>query len=392
LLFKWDEANRGDGRIYGKSNVCGGLAMKKGMAGFITVLVCTILILSFNIGTAAETGKLDKQITFNMHHGIPVGHYLDKAHQLWISKVEKKSEGKIKIKLYPSAQLYTDVSAVQALKTGALECAWDYDHKFFTVVPSISALGLPSCAIAGNTDPDTRKSLFAMYDAFQKGEGPGALLDQDFQKAGMKVNHFVHWTPTTGYMSKAKPWIKPADLKGKKIRVNNVGDAKMYAGAGAQPVSLSGAELYIAAQRGTIDGHLGYYNHLMERKEYEVFDWFVAPLPAQVCIGVVAFNLKWYNSLPEAAKKIMQEAGFEVDREVRPQLEILDRQYHEELVKLKPSFKFHTLTAAEQQAWADLYLPASRKNAIDAGPSAVKMYNACQDLKRKVGIKADSNI
>jgi TRAP-type C4-dicarboxylate transport system substrate-binding protein len=62
----------------------------------------------------------------------------------------------------------------------------------------------------------------------------------------------------------------PADFKGQKMRVNDdIIGATVTALTGA-PVFLSAGEMYMALQRGTIDGmHTG-ISSMVERKLYEV--------------------------------------------------------------------------------------------------------------------------
>lgn len=325
------------------------------------------------------------EYVIRMHHGLPVGHYLDISHHLWADKVWEKSNGRVEIKIFPAAQLYNDNTAVQAVITGAIECAWDYDHKFFTVVPAIGGMGMPNCAISAVGD-DNAKAVEAMQDSFYEGRGPGKLLSEKFEEVGLKIIHFVYWSEQLGVASKGKPIIKPAELKGKKIRVTTSGEAKLYRSVGAEAVALTGAELYEGLARGTIDCLPCPITHLEERKLKETLDYDAHPAIPNACIAVVVINMNYWNSLPKDIQQILLEAGHETDLERRGILIELGDQYRKKIEE-EGSVKFINLTSEQQRVWIDFALPFRIETTKDLGPDAIEMWNACQDLKKEIGIK-----
>ena len=358
----------------------------KGRIWSVCLVAACIFMFFFSGLTKAEGAEPRKpEYVIRMHHGLPVGHYLDKAHKLFAEKVADKSKGRVRIDIYPAAQLYNDVTAVQAVMSGAIECVWDYDHKFFTVCPAWGAIGMPGQGIGAGGD-DLRKSVEAMHDAFYEGRGPGALLSEELEAIGIHLNHFIYWSMPMGMASKKTPVIKPEDLKGRKIRVTTQGEAKMFHSVGAQAVSLTGAELYEAMARGTINTGPFPIVHLEERKLKEIVDYAVFPVFPTACVGAVVFNLKYWNSLPKDVQQMIEEAGREADREIRGQLpdsEAIYRKQMEEAGKIK----FIDLTPAQQKPWMDLWQKYGMLAVKDLGTDAIEMWNSCQDFKKELGIE-----
>jgi len=316
------------------------------------VILALIFVVIFTL-----TGLAAPEYVVKMHHGLPVGHYLDVSHRLW------------------------------AEKAGAIESCWDYDHKFFTVIPAIGGMGLPACAL---TDPDISNNIRlieAMQDAFYEGKGPGALLAKKFEEKGLKLIHFIFWSePGWGLASKGKIIIKPEDLKGRKIRVMTSGGAKMYRSVGADSVSLSGSEMYEAMSRGTINAAQLTMVHLEERKLKEVIDYISIPIMPFNCIGVVVLNLNYWNKLPKDIQQILLEAGKEADIERRGVLAEISRGYREKIEK-EGKVEFIDLTPEQTKVWSILAEKFRAKEAIELGPDAVEMWNSCQDFKKDFGMK-----
>jgi len=346
------------------------------------VILALIFVVIFTL-----SGLAAPEYVVKMHHGLPVGHYLDESHRLWAEKVWEKSGGRVKIEIYPAGQLYSDKNVVQAVMAGAIESCWDYDHKFFTVIPAIGGMGLPACAL---TDPDISNNIRlieAMQDAFYEGKGPGALLAKKFEEKGLKLIHFIFWSePGWGLASKGKIIIKPEDLKGRKIRVMTSGGAKMYRSVGADSVSLSGSEMYEAMSRGTINAAQLTMVHLEERKLKEVIDYISIPIMPFNCIGVVVLNLNYWNKLPKDIQQILLEAGKEADIERRGVLAEISRGYREKIEK-EGKVEFIDLTPEQTKVWSILAEKFRAKEAIELGPDAVEMWNSCQDFKKDFGMK-----
>ena len=100
------------------------------------------------------------------------------------------------------------------------------------------------------------------------------------------------------------------DFKGKKIRSWGA-FTLLVKELGGSPVSLPGAEQYVALQRGTVDGTIYALRSLEDYKLKEVVDYIIyPPLMGQVTINLYC-NKKAYESLPSDIRKILDEVSIE---------------------------------------------------------------------------------
>lgn len=349
------------------------------------ITVALILVASTGESTAQKPKQGQPEFVIRMHHGLPIGHYLDRAHNLFAEKVASLTGGRVQIKLYPAAQLYSDIDVVQAVMTGNIEACWNYDHKFFTVCPAIGGYGLPGCGIVANTWDDTVKAIEASYDAFYKGEGPAYLNAKRFEDIGLKLIYYVYWSSSPQFGSQKRPVIDPyKDLKGRKVRVTTVADAEMFKSVGAQPISLTGGDLYETLARHVIDCCSASAPHLEERKLKEVLDYVVRPTAPSVCIGQVVVNMAYWKKIPKDLQDLILQAGKETELEFRG---VLLAEEEEKNKKAAEKVKFIELTPEQQRKWMDLAYPFRVKAVKDLGPQAIEMWNLCQDFKKSLGIE-----
>jgi len=70
----------------------------------------------------------------------------------------------------------------------------------------------------------------------------------------------------------------------------------------------------MALQRGTIDATIASVGgHMVDRKFYEVTDWYVAPIGfVGDNTSQVVMNLDFFNSLPADLQQVVMDAGEEV--------------------------------------------------------------------------------
>ena len=104
--------------------------------------------------------------------------------------------------------------------------------------------------------------------------GAGDLLDREFQKKAVKTLFWVDYGYIQFFNNK-RPLTKPDDFKGLKMRTFSSGDAETLRALGAAPTVMSSSEMYMALQRGTVDGATTGMPAAVSRKVFrgpEVYD------------------------------------------------------------------------------------------------------------------------
>ena len=198
-------------------------------------------------------------------HTIKVGTVISEQHVDYITLVdvfkkivEDESKGRMKVEIYPNAQLGGDREMIEAVQLGTLE----------TCLPTPSV-------IAGF---DKRFSVFEspyLFDTYEEAFAAlngklGALMDSYLAPLGLMNLGYAN----IGFrqvLNNKRAIFTPDDMKGLKIRVMEVPVMVDYMKElGANPTPISYGELYTALQQGTVDGNDQPYCMVYDGKIFEV--------------------------------------------------------------------------------------------------------------------------
>jgi tripartite ATP-independent transporter DctP family solute receptor len=261
----------------------------------IGILAAAAIVAS---GTAGA-----EQVTLNIGHTLaPDSHYQVAANRL-AEIAAKKSNGQIKINVFPQSQLGGEVKMIQAARTGGLDM-------FIT-------------AQAPLTNTIKAYSLFDMPYLFDGIDQANAVL------AGPVGKEFLGMLPKynlvgLGWLSvmernvfSSKPIHTGADMNGMKLRVmQSPGYVKAYETFGAQPTPMAYGDVYMALQQGVVDGADTSPDQFVMDKFVEVSKYYnitkLHYLPALLIIGKPS-----WDKLSDANKKVLQEAASEALAESR---------------------------------------------------------------------------
>lgn len=239
---------------------------------------------------------------------------------VWMARfkaaVEKRSGGRIDVRLYPSSQLGTIPRQIEGMQLGTIE-AWIGPPAFVKGVDAryqvIDVPGLfDSWAHAQRavTHPSFRDSYLSL--GVKKG----------IRGIGIYISNPV------SVVSRKRPIRRVEDYKGQKIRVL-ASDIEIEAlkrlGAAAVPMPL--LEVLPALQRGALDGVKSGMVIFVPFKYWNITKQVT--LSAEAVISVVAFvSERWFSGLPKDLQRIVLEEGRK-----------LDQPMHEFSVKLFSKFK-----------------------------------------------------
>jgi C4-dicarboxylate-binding protein DctP len=165
-----------------------------------------------------------------------------KAAERFKQLAEAKTNGAVKVEVYPNSQLYKDKEELEALQLGAVQMAAPSLAKFGPLgVKEFEVFDLPYAF------PD--KAVLRRVI-----EGPvGAGLLQELKRTG--VYGLAYWDNGFKNMTANRPLHKPEDFCGLKMRIQSskVLEAQMRA-LGALPQVMAFSEVYQAMQTGVVDG------------------------------------------------------------------------------------------------------------------------------------------
>jgi len=237
----------------------------------------------------------------NMNGDMPVGHFNTIAAERFAAAVEAGTDGTIKVSFYPAAQLFSDELAPGAIADGAVEFAQ------MGVGGEIQALVGETAVLTGPSYTDMDWYHRLMYDEKGGGGFSADVLEPAYEESNIKYLAGLPYSPEFGCMT-IEEVTKPADYAGFKIRTSDKSYASLMEGNGASPVIMSSSDVYMAIQRGTIEGGISGATSFVARKWFEVAG-YCQMLSSGPNTQTLIANLDFWNSLTAGQKDVVMKAA-----------------------------------------------------------------------------------
>lgn len=274
-------------------------------------------------------------ITLRYAGGMAPMHHITVAMNHWAEAVNKKTNGKVKIEVYPNGQLFHAKQTPEAVASGACDIG---------EFPSGTLAGLVPSA-----DLDTVGPFFDSWDHMLRVKKAGrAIWEEDFQAHNLKLLFFMPYGEDSGFILRKKKPQKLEDLKGLKIRGFGEANNRMLAALGIVPTFISSPEVYQALQTGTLDGACSGWSTYVTRRWYEIAK-FLPDFPAALSVFYTAMNLKKWNSLPKDIQNAILEASAEEEPLILQRAIQDDKDSRKELEK--QGVDIYQLSKSEFERW-----------------------------------------
>lgn len=267
-----------------------------------------------------------QEVTLRASGSFQPDHSSSLAMERFRDAVAEKTNGAVRIDLFPANQLGGAEQQVDQVRRGSIFMSWSGPAFWTRVVPEIEALSLPFML----PDPDS---------AFKLVDGPvGERIGEKLEERGVAV---LGWGDLGArhVTNSRRPLKSIEDFKGLKLRMQpNELHLRTFRALGANPAPLDIAELFSALQQRVMDGQENPYsiiltNRFPEVQEYlsdtaHFYDYVVflankekmaelKPEYQEAIRSSMADAIAWqrdYNSKANAdALKKLQEAGMQFD-------------------------------------------------------------------------------
>ncbi len=218
--------------------------------------------------------------------------------------VETASNGRFKIKVYPTGEIAAGAAVWDAVKDNVVQMGTATQNWWG---------GKDVAWLALATGPFTLPGI-NMPAAFYYEGGGIEIGNKLAQKFGMLYRP-ASWMGSEAGILTTFPATKLDDLKGKTLRLGpGIPTDVIVEAAGVSAVSLSGPETYEALQRKVVDGvEWATLDACVSAKFYEVCTHLIGPAVWQPgTMEHFLINEKAYNELPEDLKQIL-ELGIRVN-------------------------------------------------------------------------------
>ena len=319
--------------------------------------VATILYLS-TVSAADTTLRISLQLPLKSHLGQNL--------LLFKDEVEKNSENAIAVEIYDSAQLYKDKEVPQAVGSGSIEMGVASLTRFVGDIPAVDIFYQPF--------------LFNSEDKVRAATAKGSNIRGPIDEAILDTGSRVLWWQAYGgaiMLSKGAPLKTPDDIQNKKVRVFGKTLGEFIETVGGAPTLISGSEQYLAYQRGTVDVGMTGVSGVKSRSLWEVMDTITVTNHADIEF-IVIINEKFWQSLADDQKSIIQTAADKADLAVREAVADIEAQAY--AAAEENGMSVYTPTEEELNAWQQASTPVVENYKAAAGELGAKLLEAAQGL------------
>lgn len=235
-----------------------------------------------------------QEVTLKLHQLLPLRATIPaKFLNPWIEKVQKESNGRIKIEHYPSMQLGgKPPELAQQVTDGVVDLVWTVLGYTPGRFPKSEAFELPFMVTTGE---QTSKAFQEYYEKHLTDEFPGIKIIA------------VH-THGPGLLHTKKPVASLADVKGVKLRGPTRVITQMLGTLGAVPVGMPVPAVPEAVSKGVIDGAVIPWEITLPLKMRELVGnhtEFTGERGLYTATFMFAMNQGSYDKLPDDLKKVI---------------------------------------------------------------------------------------
>lgn len=292
---------------------------------------------------AAEGAKY----TFRLAETHPADYPTTMGDKKFAELVNQRTNGRIKIEVFPSSQLGEEKAVIEQVQLGAIE---------FTRVSSSplaefnKAFGVFSLPYIFDNDAHMWK--------FLNGDAGTKMLD-GLEKSKMKG--LAYYTSGSRNFYTKKPVTKVEDLKGMKIRVQqNKINMDLISSLGASATPMPYGEVFSGLQTGVIDGAENNPPSYLTANHYQAVKNFILDAHQRVPEVLLISKVTW-DKLSEEDRKIIKQAAID---SVATQRELWEKFEKESMEKLKANGVVVT-EVKDVKPWQAAVKPVIDKHGAD---------------------------
>ena len=270
------------------------------MKDYITlgILLLSVSFLGLNSGCQ----QIQPYKMLPLGHGLPTTHPVHNAMVYMAKRVEEKSNGKLRIKIYSDAQLGEERVLTELIQIGSLAMTKVSASVMTNFAPEYGVMETPY--------------LFKDQDhGYRVMEGPiGKEILSKGEEYWLRGLCFYD-AGSRSFYTKDKPILTPEDLEGLKIRVQNSQNmVNMVNALGGSATPIPYGELYTALQQGVVDGAENNPPSLYTSRHYEVCKYYSFDQHTSTP-DVLIISTRVWESLTDEERTWLQEAADESAQE-----------------------------------------------------------------------------
>jgi len=309
-------------------------------------------------------------IVIKFSHVVAADTPKGKAAEMFAKKAGELTKGKVKVEVYANSTLYKDKEEMEALQLGAVQMLAPALSKFGPLgIREFEVFDMPF--------------IFSSYEDLRKvTNGPvGKQLLAKLESKG--IRGLGYWDNGFKSFSLNTPIRSPADLKGKKLRIQSsrVLEEEVRA-LGALPLVMAFSEVYQALQTGVVDGTENPISNLYTQKMHEVQKYLTLTEHGYLGYAVIV-NKKFWDGLPADIRGQLEEAMGQATSYAN-QIAKVENDNALDAVRRSGKTSVYVPTRDERLAFKKVLVPVHQKMESRVGREVI------QAVYKDTGFKPDS--
>ena len=273
--------------------------MKKFAAAMAVALSLAVLGLTGCAQSGAKTSTeatAENPMVLTLAHGLSETHTVHIAMTEFADKVEERTNGRIQVRILPNGQLGSENENMEQLMAGVISMTKVSAPGLATYNESYHTFGLPYIF-------DDTEDFYHVMDSGQMQDFFLSSSDDGF------VTLTYYTSGARSFYTKNKAIRTPADLKGLKIRVQDMkSQTDMMKALGGIPVAMSYGDVYTSLQTGIIDGTENNETALTTGKHGEICKVYSTDQHAMIPDVMVMSAKVWKTISPQDQQIILEAA------------------------------------------------------------------------------------
>lgn len=322
------------------------------------------LIKALVIGTAVvvASGAQAEEILIKFSHVVADKTPKGQGAIMFKEMVEERLAGKVRVEVFPSAQLFGDSDEILALLKNDVQIIAPALSKFSKYTDVLQLYDLPFLF-------DNLEAVDC-YQALPEGQEMLASME----KKG--VLGLAYWHNGMKQLSAAKPLRVPQDASGLKFRImsSDVLQAQFQA-LDANPQKMAFSEVYMALQTGTVDGQENTWSNIYSQKFHEVQPYITYSNHGLLDYMLITSQRFW-KGLPDDVRSELEKIIAEVTVKVN---ELADAENQEAMENIKKSGKAEIveLSKEDKAKWREVMKPVWDEFKDEIGTQYVDAATNC---------------
>ncbi len=330
-----------------------------------SMLKVALMVTAFFGFTVSESFAA-RPLTLRLGHPMAPGNNVTVGYEKFKAILEEKSDGKIRLRIFPNSQLGNDRVTTEAAQAGTLDMTSSSTPNMASFTKDYMVFDLPFITSPANQDK--------LYKALDEGE-LGKRLREGANKIGLEIIMFSEF----GYrhfVSTDKPLKSVTDLAGLKVRTTDSPvEVDVATSLKMNPAPVAWGEVYTALQQGTVDAEGNTFSLLNDAKHTEVLKYAMNS-SHNYSMHILMINKEKWDGLTPEQQQLIRESAKEAEAWQRAESVVLEQKAWDAFKER--GIEITILDEAEHAKLREMTKPVFDKFAKQIDPKLVELMQATQ--------------